>query len=354
MRNRNEYQEAYEELTFTPEQKRMIAARAARAAAEAQMEKPRKNRHMFSKIAAAAVCLLCAVTITAEAAGITTPLSDLLGPIFGNSVAQTEVIDKIGYPVNASDTDNGVTITAEAIIGDGYNACFVFSIRRDDGTPLLPEGMTAGQLRLGGFCDISTGKYGGTHGSAGFIDPVPGDNEILYTHVLSSDTPLNKGSAKAVFEDIACWNEETNEEVSVVEGKWTIRFDVDYEDTSVVLGDGETFQQEGLNFTITEIRVSPVRVQVNYEVDSEVQWSNAPSGRLPEEDRRQAERYMENVEILLVKKDGTTVDLSNSGGSIRPENGKTYCVKSRILDEVIPMEEMESIRVGGVEYVIGE
>lgn len=354
MNNRKAYQQKYDGLAYSAEQKKAIAARAAAAAAEAQMHSHRRNYHIFSKFAAAAACLLCAVTITAEAAGITTPISGLLAPIFGSTVSQTEVIDKIGRPIEASDTDNGVTISAEAIIGDAYNACFVFRISRDDGTALLPEGMTARNLRLGGFCDISTGKHGGTHGSAGFVDPVPGDNEILYTHVLCSDNPLNKGSVKAVFEDIAYWDEETGEEVPLVEGKWSIRFAVDYEDASVVLGNGETFSQEGMNFTITEIRLSPVAVQVSYEVDSEVQWSNGPSGELPEEDRRQVERYLENIEVLLVKKDGTVVDVSSSGGSIKPENGKTLCVKSRILDEVIPMEEMESIRVGGVEFVIAE
>ena len=40
--------------------------------------------------------------------------AEAFAPIFGGSAAQTEIIDKIGYPIGASDTDHGVTITADA------------------------------------------------------------------------------------------------------------------------------------------------------------------------------------------------------------------------------------------------
>lgn len=80
-------------------------------------------------------------------------------------------------------------------------------------------------------------------------------------------------------------------------------------------------------FTVKEVRISPIAIRISYEVNSEVRWSDAPSGRLPEEDRRQQERYMENVSILLVKKDGTIIDMSLSGGSIQPRDGKTNCIK---------------------------
>ncbi|MCI9122179.1 MAG: hypothetical protein HFG00_11780, partial [Oscillibacter sp.] len=81
-------------------------------------------------------------------------------------------------------------------------------------------------------------------------------------------------------------------------------------------------------------------------------WSDAPSGRQDPEDARQAQRYLENVEILLTKTDGTVLDLSNSGGSIAPENGVSVCTKGEILEEIIPLEEMASLSVGGVVYEI--
>lgn len=352
MNNWKDYTVSYDGLSYTPQQKARIAAQAAAAAGKSRRNAPRKQ-FFLGRIAAAAACLLSVITVTAEAAGIPTPVSELLSPIFGGTVAQTEVIDQIGRPIQASDTDNGITISADAIIGDEYNACIVFTIRRDDGTALLPEGVTANQLMQGGSTGVELVKMGSTHGSSRFLDTVPGDEEIQWIRYISSDVPLNRGTCKASFKDISYWSEEENGLVPVLEGSWKFRFEVDYADTSLLLGNGETFQQEGMTFTITGVRVSPIAVQVSYEVDSQVQWSDAPSGRLPEEDRRQAERYMENVQILLTKKDGTVLDMSNSGGRIQPGDGKTYCTKGDLLEEVVPLEELESVTVGGVCYPIG-
>lgn len=44
-------------------------------------------------------------------------------------------MDQIGYPIGASDTDNGVTVTAEAILFDGYNYLMTYSIARRTGPP---------------------------------------------------------------------------------------------------------------------------------------------------------------------------------------------------------------------------
>ena len=164
--------------------------------------------------------------------------------------------------------------------------------------------------------------------------------------------PIFGGSATAEFEDLCVWDEAQEAPTPVVEGHWKFRFDVDYEDSSVTLGGGETFTQNGMTFTVDAITLSPVAVKVDYTVDHEVQWSDAPSGRLPAEDSRQMERYFENVEILLTKTGGTVIDLSASGGSLKPENGVTVCGKGQVFEELLPLEELESIRVGAIVYPI--
>ena len=347
MNNQKLYQRAYDPLSFTAEQKARIAASAA-AAASAGKEEPRRKLRLIGKTAVAA-CLICVLAIGAEAAGIRISVSSILSPIFGGTSAQTEVIDKIGRPINARDTDCGVTIQADAIIGDRYNACIIFSIRRDDGTPLLPEDVTVGQLTIGGFCDIRLQKKGGSHGRSWFVAR---GNELQYIYSISADMPLNTGSAKAEFQDISYFD---GEKISpLVEGNWNLCFDVNFEDSSVYFGEGSKFSQNTMNFTITEASVSPIGIRVAYEVDSQVQWSNAPSGRQPEEDRLQWARYFEDVQILLTKKDGTVLDLSNSGGSVHPEDGKTYCTKSRVFEQIIPLDDVAAIRIGGIDFPIGD
>lgn len=348
-----EYQRNLDSLSFTPEQKVKLAAKAVLAAEQ----KPQKHSSRILKTAAAAFCLLFALTITAEAAGVQTPLSEFLAPIFGGTVAQTEIIDKIGRPINASDTDNGVTIQADAIIGDAYNLCIVYTIRRDDGTALLPEGVKAEDL----FLYDSKFSYSNQlyrRWSPRFVDDTPGDNEIRMIYTLNSEQPLNHVTATVDIRNFnqIDWSEpyadmDTVKPTPVVKGHWKLRFDIDYDDSSVHLGNEETFSQDDLNFTIHDIWVSPIAVRVEYEVDSEIKGSGVPSGKLTQEYQQEQDRYFNNVEILLTKTDGTVLNMS-FGGSIEGKDGKTYCSKSSIFEEIIPLEELESISVGGVVYPI--
>ena len=349
MNRQSDYQQAFDSLRFTPEQKAQLAARAAKTA----RQPVRKAHRPFGKIAVLAAAAAMALIVGAGAAGGLGTVSEIFAPIFGGSVAQTEVIDKIGHPIGASDTDNGVTVTADAIMGDAYNAAIIYTIRRDDGTPLLPEGTDPKGLVMGGFGGANLSVRGGSHGTARFVTDETDSSVIQLVQTVSADVPISRGTATAEFEDLRGWDEAAEEPVTLVEGHWKLRFDVDYEDCSITLGGGETFQQNGMTFTVDAITVSPVAVKVDYTVDSEAQWSNSPSGQELEEDSRQMARYFENVEILLTKTDGTVIDMSNSGGSIEPKHGITVCSKGEVFAEIIPLEKLASISVGGIEYPIG-
>ena len=352
MNSQFEYQEALNGLHFTDEQKAAIARRAAEAAA--RQTRPARHTHhrpirRMALIAAAAVLVLAVGT--AGATGILRSAVEVFSPLFGGAPAQTEIIDKIGYPVGACDTDNGVTVTADAVMGDAYNAVIVYTISRDDGTRLLPEDISGDMLLVhGNGTDLSV--WSGTHGGSYFVVEDPAASSIQMVETISADVPINDCTATGTFEDICMWDEASGEVVPVIEGKWKVKFEMAYEDSSVTLGSSETFVQNGMTFTIDGITLSPVAYKVDYTVDSEVVWSDSGSGRQSEEDSRQMERYFENVEILLTLTDGTVVDLSNAGGSIEPEDGVTICSKGELFSQVIPMDEMASISVGGVVFPI--
>lgn len=240
-------------------------------------------------------------------------------------------------------------------MGDQYNAVIVYTLTRDDGERFLPEGKGLNEtyLMMGGYGGASWVR-GGTHGGSWFVDEDPEDNQIQLVETASSNVAMTKGTANASFEDLQYWNAETEQAELLYPGKWKLRFEVDYEDCSVRLGGGETFSQDGLTFTIDEVTVSPIAVRAAYTADEAVVWSDSPSGRQSAEDARQAQRYLENIEILLTKTDGTVIDLSNSGGGITPdyEANVSHCTKGAVLDEIIPLEDMASISVGGVTYEI--
>ena len=345
MNSQFEYKTAMDALRYTDEQKALLAEHAAQAARKAQA---RSHRPLL-RTALIAACLTAALAVTAGATGILKSAGEAFAPIFGGSAAQTEIIDKIGYPIGASDTAGGVTITADAILGDAYNAAIVFTITRDDGTALLPAGTEDAMLLVrGGGADLNI--PGGTHGGSWFVDEDPADNTVQLIQTISADVPLNDCTATAKFDDLWMWDEESGEAVPFAEGTWELRFDVQYEDASVTLGGGETFTQAGMTFTIDAVTVSPVAFKVDYTVDSEVQWSDSGSGRQSEADTREMQRYFENVEVLLTRTDGTVLDLGGTGGSISPENGTTVCSKTGFFPEIIPMEEIECISVGGVVF----
>lgn len=100
---------------------------------------------------------------------------------------------------------------------------------------------------------------------------------------VSADKPINDCTATGVFENLYKWDEEAGEAVPIIEGKWRLKFEMTYEDSSVTLSGGETFTQDGMTFTIDSITLSPVAYKVDYTVDSEVVWSNSGSGRQSED-----------------------------------------------------------------------
>ena len=344
-----DYKKEMSQLRFTENQKKALAEAAASAAG-----KTAKRRRPVFRTALIAAVMAVALAVGSSAAGILPEPIDVFAPLFGGAVAQTEVIDKIGRPIGASDSDGGITITADAIMGDRYNAVIVYTLSRDDGQPFLPEGVTPQQLMVGGFSGMDW-IQGGAHGSAGFTAGQgrhgASNSSVQYVEKVSTDRPMSGGTATAEFQDLSYFDAAGDIQV-LYNGHWKFRFDVDFEDCGVYLGSGETFSQDGLTFTIDQVMVSPIAVQTAYTADDEVVWSDAPSGRQDPEDARQTQRYLENVEILLTKTDGTVIDLSNSGGSIHPENGISHCTKGQVLDEIVPLEELESVSVGGVTYEI--
>lgn len=344
-----DYKKEMSELRFTENQKKALAEAAA-SAAQGQTAKRRRPVFRAALIAAVMVAVLA---VGAGAAGVLPSPTEIFAPLFGGAAAQTEVIDKIGHPIGASDTVDGITISADAIMGTEYNAVIVYTIRRDDGERFFPKGedLDSSMLVLGGFGGLG-GIKGGSHGSAWFVDEDPEDDRVQYIEAVNMDYPVTKATVNVTFYDLCYWKDGQAERQPLYAGRWYLHYEVDYEDCSVALGGGETFSQDGLNFTIDEVSVSPIGFRVAYTADRELVWSGAPSGRQDPEDARESQRYLENVEILLTKTDGTVLDLSNSGGSITPKDGVSVCDKGDVFDEIIPLEDMASLSVGGVTYEI--
>src|SRR5699024_1506359 len=110
--------------------------------------------------------------------------SDAFEAAFGT--AQTEIIDKIGYPVDASASDAGFTITADAVMGDKYNINIVYTITAEDGRVLDADKMLCQET-----LDFNQSGMGG---SSWFVDDVPGDNQVQY--ICSALLMMKRASAR--------------------------------------------------------------------------------------------------------------------------------------------------------------
>lgn len=355
-----EYTEAMAGLQFSDEAKARMVQNlldAQEKATDNVVAMPRGRKRRLPRIAAVGVAAAVVLTVGASATGVLKTASEAFQGVFGPT-ADTEIIDQIGRPVGASDTSGGVTVTADAIIGDKYHYAITYSIVKDDGTAFdidLTNTVGNGVLPLTfeeSDCTLS-GYLGGTHGGSYFFDADPADNAIQYVETREiSNGEVRGHTVRAKFKDLCVYDDEMNR-VLLAEGDWSFKFNLDFEDTSVSLPAGQTFDLNGMTATIDEITLSPLALRVDYTVDSEVQWDeNAQSGRQSDHDSEQMNRYFESVQILVNKADGTSLDLSLAGGSISPEGGKTICQKGEIFSEIIPLEDIVSVTVQGIEIPV--
>ena len=121
----NHYRKSIDALRFTPEQKRDMVEELL-SAGTARRRKTIPMRRILSVAAAAA--LVAALGVGAGASGVLRSAGDVFAGVFGGTPAQTEIIDRIGYPIGASASADGITITADAIVGDTYSYAIIYTV----------------------------------------------------------------------------------------------------------------------------------------------------------------------------------------------------------------------------------
>ena len=344
------YRQSLDELHFTREEKNAMVDRLTAGEGRGG-GKVRSIRRTVTVGVAAALLM----TMGVGAAVTLTPAGEVFASIFGDSPAQTEILDRMGVPIGASDTADGVTIAADAIIGDTYSYAVVYSIARDDGQPLAedltPLGGTDGPLPLTfDQSDTFVGMLGGSHGTAYFYDADPADNAIQYVEMMTADTPIEPGTATAPFQNLYLRGEDIQDRNLLAEGRWKIRFQFQFPDSGVSLEAGQTFQLNGMEATLDRVAISPLSIQVGYTVWEELVWDHQDQadGQMGEHDREQSYRFFESLPVTVNFTDGTALDLSGNGGGIRPEDGKTVCQKGRVFEEILDLSTVESVTVGDI------
>ena len=129
------YREQYDELRFSPQEKQEMVESLLATAPEAHRRVSHKKRvHvLIAAVIAAALCAACA-------SGALRSASEVFANLFGSSQEQASLLEQLGTPLGVSCTQDGLTITADAILADEYTYAILYSIQREDGTSLRADG----------------------------------------------------------------------------------------------------------------------------------------------------------------------------------------------------------------------
>lgn len=365
--NSNDYRHALEHISFTDNAKQHMANSIAQSvassdAATAQSNfngtrrKPRIARHPVRTVARiAAVTAVLAIVIggagTAMATGVLPLPSDMLSDIFDGPASQTEIIDRIGQPVGASCSNNGVTVTADAIMGDKDMVTIAYTLTFDDPAALkkLSEpgenGTIAGSVDGNVYVD---GEHGG-QGQSWLIDKNPNDSSIQYFAQFSVESPGLMGRTVRTHINslvVPRAGKELPEYKKILTGPWDLKFQLNYEDTSVTIPAPKSVNFNGTKATIQEATVSCVGVSVRYNIDRSIEHDNN-SGKMSQ-NMEESMDAVGNIPLIVTFKDGHVEDATSHSGYFanKLDNGTTDVHKTWPFSQVCDTDKIASVQIG--------
>ena len=205
------YNSALDELRFSEEAKSRMVNRLMAAAEQPEQPVAIHRVRRFPRIAAVGVAAALVLSIGAGATGILKSASEAFAGVFGPT-ADTEIIDQIGRPIGASDTVNGVTVTADAILFDGYNYLISYTLEKEDGSSFgvetNPDTNLLDLLWEDSTTDVGV-RSGGFIGSSWFYDENPDDNAIQYVATMSYDDVVKSGrTTKITLKNLRDFSED--------------------------------------------------------------------------------------------------------------------------------------------------
>ena len=332
------------------------ARRTTRWSASRAARPQRAHRRSPHRIAAAIgiAAVLALGGGTAYATGTLARAADSLAAVFGAGPAQTELIDQIGRPIGASCTSNGITITADAIIGMRNAYAVVYTIEKDDGTAfdeltMNERGVYNLNLDGGGSIDALTALRLGVDASGGTrytFDADPADNSLQIvemTRIGGSDVSLvgetlHFNATEIGFTRVGEDGRDLPSQ-AIATGDWNMSFKIDYEDFSVDLPVGQTFTINGNSAVVDELAVSPLGATITYTVDA-TDGASGPTGL-----ETDAEKRVGYGDFTVTFTDGTTQELG-SGYTSWQRDGKTVVQKTWFFDQIRDVDDIASITVG--------
>lgn len=327
----DEYRTELDDLSFSPGEKDELVREVLGAAAP-----PRARWAPRAAVAAGVVLALGVGVATAYATGALSAAGELITDVFGAGSAQTETIGRAAQPAGASATAGGVTVTADAVLGDDTHYVIVYSLTPDDPTLFADVPRGEGTVLLD-FSNIAIpeneGAIGGGVG-AYFYDADPDDPSVQYVQQCWAQTAggLSGTSAHVKFVDLWALDPETLKPTGepLATGTWELDVPLDYESSAIELPSGQTVDYEGATVTVTELSVSPLGVVISYDLEG-----------TPDSD---FDSPQFNLPVVVNFADGTSFDATLSGGY----GDEGHVTKGDTFDRIVDVEDIVSVTVGDV------
>lgn len=296
--------------------------------AETARRKKRNPKRVFL-IAAVLTALLVGTAGAEIQSGV---VSNLLAPIYGAS--QSQIIDDIGVPLDASVTVNGYTVTAEAVIGDRHNISVVCSLQREDGAPLA-DGLY--------FEDRGNSFLLGSGGGSGSSKMSEDGTKQYIIESWNSELPLLfRHNATMEFHDLVQETEEGGEPALVAEGTWTLRFNARYRDTTrkVPIEKGLTVTDtEGYSYEIKKVLLSQVGIHMDLIAPNTLKTGGW---------------LMKEFKAALIRQDGTILETrgesKGGGGDDGADTFKAHY--DATFEEPIEWEDIRAIQICDTEIPV--
>ncbi len=320
----------------------------AEAAPAEKKRKPRLSRWLAAAVAAVLVLTLA---IGAGAAGEL--LKDVFAPAFPaapeGTVADPEVIQKLGTPVGVSATDGLVTFTLDSIVRDRYTVTAVFTVSGLDAKEIWVD---AGALRVGGM------SY---KNPSGHCMSAPNGEDAIIVLSWSDEKSIPAGEAEILLENLTLYSGRPFLEKHIA-GAWQLNCDLSYEDMTLDLPAGQTLSVEGMEVTLDQISLSPLSLMLLYTAHTGDADLEEPLPVGADGFSRPLCARLESLDLVITKKDGATLAspeyhgenegvefLGSSWGCSDEADGTTFCQSCSRFEQVIPLEDIASITIEGVE-----
>lgn len=235
------------------------------------------------------VPLLCA---TAYQAGFFADVVGIFSPKYGGTPPQIEYIGEVALPNGASTTQNGITITVDAIMGDANNAEIVYTIANADGSPnekfKLPQDSVDEET---GYTTTYNWNYEvelyhaessmilGWYLQGGSVNGAfkqEGNGNLQFIQDVSFGTMPMGETIRVTFTNIGyiahVYNGDdyiSSDLTTLVEGAIDLEFVFDYNTSSHVFSgdslDNDTFNHYEMEVQVKNIAVSPLSARVDFE-----------------------------------------------------------------------------------------